>query len=264
MSDELANLDISTALYPYGPVDEFSPAALKNLQVNAERSLVRFQKAYQENLTALKVITSEKLIQADELEAAETRNEHLKLQLTEMAERANEQGKALQSLREELETERRTRKDEDEARKQSIRLVPTGTIHGNDSLSESARPRRRQNRISEASSLTDSESGISSADSVFSEPLTGAYSPMTSAGASPVLKHIPMYTILNSPSICNASQQLHMQFQDCARCRANPSEAWAVLDIVQLESKALKDRIAELEMAQEDALDFLNGLNASS
>jgi hypothetical protein len=41
-------------------------------------------------------------------------------------------------------------------------------------------------------------------------------------------------------------------------------EAWAVVDIVQLESRALKQRIAELESAQEDALDFLSGLGMSA
>lgn len=262
--DELASLDITTALYPGGPPTEFSPAALKNLQVNAEGTLSRFQKAYQENLRALRAVTSEKLVQADELEAAQTRNEHLKLQLTDMAERAAEQEKALQTLQQELERERQRRRDEDEARKQSIRVVPGDVPSNSYSMDDSALPRRRKNRVSEASSLDTSESGISSADSVFSEASPGPYSPTTSAGASPILKHVPLFAVNTLQTLHNESLQPQAEPPECMRCRVSPLEAWAVVDIVQLESRALKQRIAELESAQEDALDFLSGLGMSA
>ena len=235
------------------------------MQVNAEGTVARFQTAYQDNLKALRAATSEKLVQADELEAAQTRNEHLKFQLTDMAERAIEQEKALQLLQQELETERLRRRDEDEARKQSVRLVP-GEIFGsnNDSSRSSVLSHRRKNRVSEASSLDTSESGLSSADSVFSEASPGLYSPMTSAGASPVLKHVPIFAVNNAQSVHTGSPRSQTEPSECTRCRTGPSEAWAVVDIVQLESRALKHRIAELEAAQEDALDFLSGLEVSS
>lgn len=237
---------------------------MKNLQVNAEGTLARFQKAYQENLRALRAVTSEKLVQADELEAAQTRNEHLKLQLTEMAERAVEQEKAILSLQQELEAERLRRRDEDEARKQSIRLVPGEPLASYDNVGDSALPRRRTNRVSEASSLNPSESGSSSADSVFSEASPGPYSPATSAGASPVLKHVSLFAMNNTQSLHTGSARSQPEPSECKRCRVNPSEAWAVVDVVQLESRALKRRIAELESAQQDALDFLSGLGVAS
>jgi hypothetical protein len=264
LSDELANLHIEAALYPGGRPTDFSPAALKNLQVNAEGTLARFQKAYQENLRALRAVTSEKLVQADELEAAQTRNEHLKLQLTEMAERAVEQEKAILLLQQELEAERQRRRDEDEARKQSIRLVPGDTLTNYGSVGGSALPPRRKNRVSEASSLNPSESGSSSADSVFSEASPGPYSPATSAGASPVLKHVSMIAMNNAQSLHTGSLRSQTESSECKRCQVSPSEAWAVVDIVQLESRALKRRIAELESAQQDALDFLSGLGVAS
>jgi hypothetical protein len=263
-NDELANLDVTAALYPGGLPTEFSPAALKNLQVNAEGTVARFQRAYQENLRALRAVTSEKLVQADELEAAQTRNEHLKLQLTNMAERAAEQEKTLHTLHQELETERLRRRDEDEARKQSIKLVPGGLVGNDDVLDDSVLPRRRKNRVSQASSVNTSESGSIFADSVFSEPSPGPYSPTTSAGASPVLKHVPLFAVNNTQSIHTGSPRPLTQLSECTRCRVSPSEAWAVVDIVQLESRALKHRIAELESAQEDALDFLSGLGISA
>jgi hypothetical protein len=264
LGDELANLDVTIALYPGGSPTEFSPAALKNLHLNAEGILARFQKAYQENLRALRAVTSAKLVQADELEATQTRNEHLKLQLTDMAERAAEQEKALQILQQELELERLRRRDEDEAQKQSGRVVPGEVLSNSYSLGDSVLPHRRKNRVSEASSLNTSESGISSADSVFSEASLSPYSPMTSAGASPVLKHIPLFATNNIQSLHTGSPRAQTEPSECMRCRVSPSEAWAVVDIVQLESRALKHRIAELESAQEDALDFLSGLGMSA
>ncbi|KIV84948.1 hypothetical protein PV11_00693 [Exophiala sideris] len=92
-ADELANMDIDEALFPHGQPDEFSPAAFKNLQQNAEGTLRRFQQAYMEQQKSLRTTTSAKNVQTDELEAAQTRNETLKLQLEEMAERAAEQEK---------------------------------------------------------------------------------------------------------------------------------------------------------------------------
>jgi len=261
-SDELANLHVEAALYPAGRPADFSPAALKNLQVNAEGTLARFQKAYQENLRALRAVASEKLVQADELEAAQTRNEHLKLQLTEMAERAVEQEKAILSLQQELEAERLRRRDEAEARKQSIRLVPGETFTNYDSMGDSALPRQRKNRFSETPSLNPSESGSSSAESVFSEVSPGPYSPATSTGASPHLKHVSLFAMNNTQSLQSGRSQT--ESSECKRCRVSPSEAWAVVDVVQLESRALKRRIAELESAQQDALDFLSGLGVGS
>jgi hypothetical protein len=258
LGDKLANLDIEAALYPAGRPVDFSPAALKNLQVNAEGTLARFQTAYQENLRALSAVMAEKLVQADELEAAQTRNEHLKLQLTEMAERAVEQEKAIQSLQQELEAERLRRREEDEARKQSIRLVPGDLSTNSDNVGDSVLPHRRKNRVSGASSLDPSESGSSSAESVFFEASPGLYSPATSVGASPVLKHVSLFAMNNTQSLPTTEPP------ECKRCRASPSEAWAVVDVVQLESRALKRRIAELESAQQDALDFLNGLGMAS
>ena len=181
-----------------------------------------------------------------------------------MAERAVEQEKALLLLQQELEAERLKRRDEDEARKQSVRLVPGEIFGNNDSPHSSVLSHRRKNRVSEASSLDTSESGLSSADSVFSEASPGLYSPMTSAGASPVLKHVPMFAVNNTQSIHTGSPRSQTEPSECMRCRTGPSEAWAVVDIVQLESRALKHRIAELEAAQEDALDFLSGLEVSS
>ena len=257
-SDELAALDVTEALFPGGPANEFSPAAFKNLQINAEGTLGRFQRAYRDATQILKATKSEKNVQADELEAAQTRNEHLKLQLTEMAERATDQEKMIQAMKIELAAERQRRHEDEEARKQSIRLVTR--YNGDEATSESGQPRRRKIRTSEASSLDGTDSASSVIDSVFSEPVHSNFSPATSAGVSPVMKHVAMYNHTTSPIYRPENRFSQASNDECSRCRANPSEAWAVVDMVQLESRELKKRIEQLEAAQEDALDFLSGL----
>ncbi|KAH0846694.1 hypothetical protein AYO21_08092 [Fonsecaea monophora] len=234
--DELAQLDIDHALFPHGHPGEFSPAAFKNLQLNAEGTIRRLQQAYREQRQSLRSVTSTKNVQADELEAAQTRNEHLKLQLHEMAERAAEQENLIADLRAQLSAQLSL-----ESQHQSVRIVPQNT-------DSKPRPKYRRYRSSDVSTSGESEAGseVSSVVSVFSEALSTATSQATSV-ASPVLK---------SASLAR---------EDCSRCHGlRHSDAWDVVGMMKIESAALKHRIAELESAQDDALDFLSGLKLSS
>lgn len=229
-TDDLAQLNIEDALFPHGRPDEFSPAVFKNLQLNAEGTIRRFQSAYKEQQQSLKTVTSTKNVQSDELEAAETKNEHLKLQLQEMAERAMEQEKQIIDLREQLAAQRLSL----EAAQQSIRMVP-------QDVDDTPRSNYRRNRSSDVSTAMESEAGsdVSSVVSIFSEPLSTAPSQATTVESS-----FPTTT------------------RDCHRCHGmRPSDAWDVVSVMKLESVALKKRISELESAQDDALDFLDGLN---
>lgn len=233
--DELAQLDIQESLFPRGYPHEFSPATFKNLQLNAEGTLRRFQQAYKDQQKTLKTVTSTKNVQADELEAAQTRNEHLKLQLQEMAERVVEQEKMIAELRAQLSLERPS-SESHQLQQQSIRMVSPEEMN--------PRAKFRRNRISDVSTSGDSEAGseVSSVVSVFSEVLSAAPSHTTSI-QSPVLKSSPY---------------------DCQRCHGlKPSEAWDVVGMMKMESAALKQRISQLENAQDDALDFLSGLKLS-
>lgn len=231
--DDLAQINIEDALFPHGRPDEFSPAAFKNLQLNAEGTIRRFQNAHKEQLQSLKTLTSTKNVQSDELEAAETKNEHLKLQLEDMAERAMEQEKQIIDLRAQLAAQRLSL----EAAQQSIRMVP-------QDVDENPRSNYRRNRSSDMSTALESEAGsdVSSVVSIFSEPVSTAPSQATTVDSS-----FPTTT------------------RDCPRCHGmRPSDAWDVVSVMKLESVALKNRISELESAQDDALDFLSGLNLLS
>ena len=246
VEDDLSQLDIQEALFPHGHPDEFSPAAFKNLQLNAEGTLRKFQQAYREQHKSLRIITSTENVQADELEAANTRNEHLKLQLEDMAERAAEQEKAIAALRAQLSAQRPSL-DSPQSPQRSIRMVSHDS--GQPELGPQSRLKYRRNRSSDISTSGESEAGsdVSSVVSVFSEALSAAPSHSTSF-SSPVLK----------------SSNLAYPRDECSKCHGlNASEAWDVVGMMKMESGALKQRISELENAQDDALDFLSGLKLS-
>ncbi|GAB1320240.1 hypothetical protein MFIFM68171_10450 [Madurella fahalii] len=116
VDDELCNLNLEAALFPHGaPIsdrDPFSPAAFKNLHMNALGLLNKLQTAYRERVTALREMQAERSAQRDELEEAETRAQHLKMQLEGMSRKAHENERAMRSLMEELAAERRAREEE--------------------------------------------------------------------------------------------------------------------------------------------------------
>ncbi|AEO68864.1 uncharacterized protein THITE_2118616 [Thermothielavioides terrestris NRRL 8126] len=115
-NDEFYNLNIEAALFPRGSPpsdrDPFSPSAFKNLHMNAIGLLTRMQAAYREQAAALRDLRAERSARKDELEEAETRARHLKMQLEDMARKAQEHQRVVQSLMEELAAERRAREDE--------------------------------------------------------------------------------------------------------------------------------------------------------
>ena len=245
-NDDIANLDIHAALFPAGVIDEFSPASFKNLQMNAEGTFKRLQAAYCEKARALKSTTSENSVQGDELEAAQTRNEHLKLQLVEMAERAAAQEKETADLKAELNNMR------------TIRMVqPSNDFN--------TTPQRTKQHRSRTSDISDSGSELSASQSIFSEPRSNCESlgsPGTSVAASPVLKSAIMFrpppqdAAFGSTSPIRRYEQAQvLGCQNCHGLRAN--EAWDVVTVMKAESVALKSRIEELEGAQGDVLTLL-------
>lgn len=261
--DDLANLDVKSLLFPDGPADEFSPAAFKNLQQNAEGVIRLLQAAYKENLTALKKTTSERNVQADELEAEQMRSAHLKMQLTEMSDRAREQEMSLVSLKAE----------NDKLKANEVALKSIRVITDHTSLEQSFTPehvdtpRLRNNRSSDVSfaeSVDSAASDMTHADSVFSHEADGGLaahmrSPGTSVGCpSPALKNA---IVAVTPSIQHSPQSEHLRslttnimVAECQKCRGmKPSEAWDVLSVMQPENQALKQRVLELEKVVEEA-----------
>lgn len=190
-SDELLNLDINAALFPGGPADPFSPSSFHNLLTNAEGLLRRLQTAYKQRTISLHEITSENSAQREELEEAEMRSQHLKLQLDDMAAKVAERDEAVRRLGEELASERQQRRDEEEARKRSIILVgkPRGPPQLSDEAGEMPLPNRQRkkrdsNRTIASDSGFESEDDCSSAASVFSRT-HDTTSPTTTTSSTP-------------------------------------------------------------------------------
>lgn len=260
--DELAQLDIRESLFPHGPSDEFSPAAFKNLQLNAEGTLRKFQYAHQEQQKQIKSLTSTRNAQADDLEASQFRGEHLKMQLVEMAERASEQERLITALRNELAAISHPHSQASyELQQSSVRKVDPNTEMS--TAYQTARSKR--NRVSDVSSAGSTHSDQYSIFSAEQRSLNNFVdSPGTSVAASPVMKHASMHITTVSQAV---PQQEHaavsvIPVAECQKCHGvKAEEAWDVISMLKVESHALKDRIEELEGANGQALDLLGCLD---
>ncbi|KFX92793.1 hypothetical protein O988_07123 [Pseudogymnoascus sp. VKM F-3808] len=111
--DPLLTLSLSNALTPT-PHDPFSPASSKNLHTSALTLLATFQSALRARTTKIRDLRAEAAARAEERDAADTRTQHLKAQLADMAARVAEQEGTLKSILGELVEERRRGAEERE------------------------------------------------------------------------------------------------------------------------------------------------------
>ncbi len=119
--DELLNLNISQSLFPHGPADPLNPSSFHDLLTNAEALLSRYQSSYRQMSAALGDARCEQSAQDDELDEADTRARHLKMQLETMAARANEQDAQMAKLMKDLAIERKARQEAEALAKRSAK-----------------------------------------------------------------------------------------------------------------------------------------------
>ncbi|PGH08573.1 hypothetical protein GX51_01092 [Blastomyces parvus] len=200
--DEFLNLDVGSVLFPSGSADLPGPEALKSLQYNAERVIGQLQAAYKLRTFALHEALAEKSSLGEELEETQSRLLNIKNQLNGMAEKVDEQDKAMKAMAEEFKLERQKRQEnEEEARKQSIVLVKEpepahyqdhrhhhrcscATNDGSTDSLETRSIKRHSKRSSAGTFYSDSgfESGDeSTAESIFSRKYENLGSPATLA-----------------------------------------------------------------------------------
>jgi hypothetical protein len=261
---DLSTLDIRETLFPAGPPDEFSPAAFKNLQLNAEGTLRRFRSSHIDQQRTIRSLNATKTSQADDLEASQTRNDHLKLQLIELAERVSEQDRLIAALRTELDHASSAHRSSSDTQDVSIRKVSTTSVQ------QQIGPYRR-NRSSNISSHSTDSDAASSIVSIFSAE-DSIDSPGTSVAASPTMKHAGLH---NANIYCTNVYQTNVQHQlakhaavltvqECSNCKGKEaSEAWSVVELMRAESAALKERITELEGANDEVLGLIGALNVN-
>lgn len=246
--DELRGFDVQAALFPSGLTNDSSPEALHELQKTAEAAIYRFQVAYQKSLQLAREVTSERNVVIDELEAAQTRNEHLKLQLANMAAQSATQESATLSMAEELAAARCKISEDAAFRCRSLRIVTNESSNVDYDGSPGNTYRRRKRPSAESFASAESTS-----DSVFSQAPSGTCTPSSAVDINPPLFHAPRLGIEGMEPV-----------KECQNCQGvTRSEAWDIVHMLKEESKALKARIAQCESANEDALSMLVIASAS-
>ncbi|KAF1940910.1 hypothetical protein EJ02DRAFT_455579 [Clathrospora elynae] len=266
--DELLNMNISQALFPHGPADPLAPSSFHDLLTNAESLLSRYQNSYRQLSTALVDAHSEQSAQDDELDEAETRARHLKMQLETMAARAAEQDEQMRKLVEELAFERRARQEEELARKRSLAL-----LRGPGQCEHSTHQEipRRHNRISNSEISVDSgfeSEAETDAASVFSR---NCLSP-TGTDRSSVLdtdihsitpkgrKPQPLQHTSTYDKARGGKTDARQGGWGCANCEGGAQAAvWGRLAREREENRTLRIRVETFEEAVEGALNVVNG-----
>ena len=253
--DELLEMDVSAALFPHEPANPFSPASFKNLQQQAESLLVRLQTAYRERTIALRDMTAEKETIVEESEGAVMRARHLKMQLDDMTAKFAEQDQAMMNLVDELAQEKQARREEEEARKKTIRIVRdfTPPSSGHPGLS-------RSNTVSDSGFESEDES---CADSVFSRQ-NGAHSPILSVSSASTTSSPDIHRAHEFHSTASTAQIALRRLGPPSSKNmdgARASEAWSVVNILKEENEELKHRVGELEGALDGCLDVVGRLS---
>lgn len=266
--DELLNVNIAQALFPHGPADPLAPSSFNDLLANAERLLSRYQSSYRQLSTALVDARSEQSAQEDELDEADTRVRHLKMQLETMAARATEQDEQMRKMTEDLAFERHARQEEEAARKRSLALVRSQP-QCEHAVCADTTPRRR-NRISNSEISVDSgfESECETdAASVFSRtcmsPTGTDMSSMLEVDLDSTPKSRkpqPLERKSTYEKVRDGTVNLEKGGWGCANCEGGAQAAvWGRLAKEREENRTLRHRVEQLEDAVEGALNIADG-----
>ncbi|KAF7543593.1 hypothetical protein G7Z17_g10618 [Cylindrodendrum hubeiense] len=288
-NDELMNLDIESALFPGGPPIDgsaFSPASFKNLQMNAIGLLGKFQGAYQQRTIDYQELKSERDAQDEEKDEVETRVQHLKMQLEEMARKAAEREDTLASLLQELAQEKRSREEEQQAaRYKCVSSSEASTVSEDLGIDEDRQKRnwRKSTATSKSDLSLDTDEESMDEASIFSRSRspTNATSISEASPSStptpqqkPVMLELPRTSRSSTPQMSTFQKlfkgysienlkdgDLAMGADGCRNCQGqDASVAWDTVSLLKDENKGLKTRVQELETAVEGALDVVNGL----
>ena len=258
----------------------FSPSAFKNLQMVATGMLHKFQDAYTQRTMEVRELRAEQAVQADEQSETETRMQHLKMQLEGMAQKAAEQEEMMQALMSEL------------AREKRLRTELSGSMSGGSSISEdlgAEQDQRKKWRKSDGTSRSDASYDTEDEDteeaSVFSArsrsptiaTVMSDLSPLEAPTSSPSSTKsaslaAPARTPRSQPTQMTAFQKLFkglsvenakdadaIPLSSCRNCQGQDvSVAWDTVSLLKDENRGLKERVGDLEVAVEGALDAVN------
>ncbi|KAF9874037.1 hypothetical protein CkaCkLH20_08409 [Colletotrichum karsti] len=283
--EELLTLNIQEALFPpASPThrDAFSPAAFKNLEATAVGLLTKYQSAFQRQNAALQELRDEKNAQEDEHEEADTRIQHLKVQLENMASTVAEQAQSMQQLMEELAAEKKARQEERLIRERG-RPISEGSSISEDLGVDDDQARRKwrksagfdtdEESVEDASVFSRSRSPTTAAPSVFEGSIAEtspapAAAKSNSLGPPPRTSRPPAPKTTQQPTVfqklmrgVTGDPNQQTGATSCDNCRGQDERAaWDTVGLLRDENRGLKHRVAELETCVDSALDVVNGL----
>ena len=243
-TDELASININSSLFPNGPVDPLNPAAFNDLLLNATNLLAHMQVAYKEKLDYISTIQPEIDAQREEVEEAETRSKHLKMQLEDMGKQAQERAMAMQELARQL-TEEKMKVQEARDAVRTVRLVPS---RNNE---EELTPRRRKRNSDSAS------------DSGFESDLDSVFSAGTGSGVE---------TSATAPSITSSQAWTTRQQREkdvivsqagnrAGKRMGEESAAWATVEALRGENQDLRTQREEMQQTLQGLIDFVGSIH---
>ncbi|KAK6428079.1 hypothetical protein LTR95_015779 [Oleoguttula sp. CCFEE 5521] len=223
-SDELATMNIHTALFPNGRSDDLTPRAFNDLLLNATSLLERMQTAFKSKADFVASVQPELEAQREEVEETETRSRHLKLQLEDMARRAQEQEQAMRELADQLAAE-----------KMKVHELRSPSRSRSKDLPETPCESQRRRTRTSGTASTASDSGFESdaEESVFSHEGSRSgnatpWSPASGAGT---------------------------YFRE-----GDEISAWATVEQLRRENRGLKERVGEMESTLETCIELVGGI----
>lgn len=263
--DELLAIDINASMFPNGPADSLSPHAFNDLLLNATKLLQRMQAAYKEKVDYIASIQPEIDAQKEEVEEAETRSRHLKMQLEDVSRKAEDQDRAMQELAVQLMEEKVKVQDAQQAARSTVKLVRQPTDKSQEGEGEGT-PRRRK-RGSAGSQASDSgfESDADYAESVMSG---GAETPLS----PPVMTLTPAYdgrdwSINASKSRGERPSLSRQSTVSSATAYSNKrlgseGAAWATVEQLRGENHGLRRQMEEMQKTLQGCIDFVGTVKA--
>lgn len=259
--DDILAIDINSSLFPNGPADELSPHAFNELLLNATALLQRMQTAYKEKVDYIASIQPEIDAQKEEVEEAETRSRHLKMQLEDMSHKAKEQDEVMQEMALQLAQEKMNVQEARELARNSVKLVRRST-DGEDEET----PRRRK-RVSGGSA---SDSGFES-DLEYAESAGGAETPLS----PPLMTVTPAYDGQDWALNANKSRGGERTGLSRQTTRSGSSStaftgkrlgsegaAWATVESLRGENKDLRKQMEQMQMTLQGCIDFVGTVKA--
>lgn len=263
-NDEIANMNIMTSLFPNGQSEDLTPHAYNDLLVNATNLLQRMQSAYKDKVEYIATLKPEMDVQREEIEEADIRSRHLKLQLEDMGRRATEQESAMQELASQLSAERFRNQEarEKEARKASRSFKPTPptscSSNADETTDDEITPRRFAAKRISAGSTDASDSGFESdldRDSLsYSDPLHPHMQKAVLASPAPITPTkqrggINQHAPLTSSNLRTSVKRL-----------GSDGSAWQVMERLRVENVALKKQVGEMQRELQGCIDLVGNM----